>query len=68
MDTGSRQELKVIPQILSITLDDEVALEVFMELKEKMDRHASNARVGWDGGVQIQKEKEGSVLDIYRGL
>ena len=43
---------------LSITLDDEVAMEVFMELKEKMDRHASNARVGWDGGVQIQEEDE----------
>ena len=53
---------------LSIALDDEVAMEVFMELKEKMDRHAANARVGWDDGVKIQEEREGSVLDIYRGI
>ncbi|MFH1434085.1 MAG: VanW family protein [Pseudomonadota bacterium] len=53
---------------LSITLDDEVALEVFMELKEKMDRHAANARVGWEGGMKIQQEQEGSALDVYRGI
>jgi vancomycin resistance protein YoaR len=48
-----------------IVLDADVAAEVLMALKDTLDREPVSARIGWQDGIYVIKEKPGRILDLY---
>jgi vancomycin resistance protein YoaR len=60
-----RGGFNVTPRIL---LDGEVAAEVLLELKDRLDRDPVNARIGWQDGVHVIEEQSGRILDLYGSL